>query len=214
MRRVIIEWGRLATAITVMTTVATTVLSFVVFVVFQVWGAQILSVAGVATSQELERSREQSSQQFAAIQADLRELSGRVVVLARPEQIVHYRDLPQALNGSCAPGGECVTVIFAERDLRALDCQVVPRRTQFLLTQGARTYAVPAVQRNNAINLGPSPRALEPAFVMPRSVSPGKVSAIIESHYENCLWQDDGEPPVVERSPVFQIEVTSQGDQR
>lgn len=196
MRASIIEWAKLIGAATVITSVASGVLSFIVSIVFFVWGAQLLTAAGVATSQEM-----------AAMKQTVDDLLRRVTVLARPDQIAHYRDLPVALHGECYPGEECTIVVFAERDIRALECRIIPGRTELLLTQEARTFTVPAVQRGTAVNLGPSPRGVEPTFLLPRSLDPGEATARIISHYTGCLWQIDGQPPVSQESPQFRITI-------
>lgn len=196
MRAQIIEWGKLIGAAAVITTVASSVLSFVVGIVFVVWGATLLKMAGVATSEEVVSLKGQVD--------DLRRLA---TVLARPDAIAHYRDLPAPLGGTCYPGEECTIIVFAERDIRALECRVIPGRTELQITQGSRTFAVPAIQRGTAVNLGASPRALEPSFLIPRSVQGGEVTAHIVSHYTDCAWQIAGEPPAVQESPEFHITI-------
>lgn len=196
MRSALIEWAKLIGAAAVITSVASSVLSFVVTVAFFVWGAQILAAAGVATSDEM-----------AAVKSRVDDLLSRVVVLARPERIAHYRDLPIPVGGQCYGGEECSISIYVERDLRALECRVIPGLAQLLVTQDSRTFAVPIITRNDPVNVGSSPRALEPTFLLPRSVESGEVSAHIETHYTNCLWQTNGQPPVVESSPQFKIKI-------
>lgn len=196
MRNLLIHWAQVVTAAAVITSVASAVLSTAIWIVFSVWGAYLLAAAGVATSAEM-----------AGVKDKVDDLLRRVVVLARPDQIVHYRDLPVPLNGACVRGRPCAIVIFAERDLRALECQVIPDRTRLLVTQGNRTWEIPAVQRGAAVNLGPSPRALEPTFLLPQSLQVGEAQAEILSGYTGCLWQTDGEPPATQLSPQFKINV-------
>lgn len=200
MHRALVEtlttWSRLVIAASVITAAATTVLSGIIALAFQLWGAALLSAAGVATSDEMTRVKDKVD-----------DLLRRVVVLARPDQIAHYRDLPVPLGGFCFPGEDCVILVFVERDIRALECELIPDSTQLIVTQNGRTFAVPAKVRGTAVNVGTSPRALEPTFPLPRSLEPGEVTARIDSHYTDCLWQTNGDPPATQASPDFKITI-------
>jgi len=198
MRKVIIEWGRLATAIGAMTAVASAVLSMVAVFLWSAFGEAIVKSAGVATAEEMQ-----------SVKDKVDDLLRRVVVLARPDQISHYRDLPQSVENECFPGEMCAVTVFVERDSRALDCNLVPERTQFLLAQNNLTYAVPAARQGTAIDVGASPRALEPSFRVPLGVQPGPVRVVLVTHYEGCLWQTDGVPPAMQESPMFEITIGS-----
>jgi len=201
MRKIVLEWGRLATAIGAMTAVASAVLSMVAVLLWSAFGEAIVKNAGVATADEMQ-----------SVKDKVDDLLRRVVVLARPDQISHYRDLPQSVEAECFAGAMCAVTVFVERDSRALDCKLIPERTQFLLAQNNLTYAVPAARQGTAINVGSSPRALEPSFRVPRGVHPGPVRVVLVSHYEGCLWQTDGEPPATQESPLFTIQIGSRSE--
>lgn len=207
MRQKVIEWGHLVVAASVITTVSAAIISFLLTVVVNLWGAAILNVLGVATAEEVKAIKDTARQEMVILNEKMDDLLRRIVVLARPEQIVHYRDLPEAVQGFCYAGEECSIVIFAERDPRALECKIMPSETRLLIVRDDRTYEIPSVNRGTAVNLGTSPRALEPRFIIPQSVGEAEVEAILSTEYTGCLWQTDGQPPVHQESPSFPIEV-------
>lgn len=191
------EWGQLAVAISAMAGVASVVVGISVTLVFSAYGAVILERAGVATAREV-----------TALRIQVEDVLQRMKVLARPEQIAHYRDAPNVLGGECFRGRACTIVVFAERDIRALECRLIPNETRLEITQNARTWSVPPERNRPAVNLSTSPQTVEPTFVMPQSIEPGEASAIIVSHYTDCLWQTDGEPPATQDSPRFKITIS------
>jgi len=196
------EWGHLAVAISAMTAVASGVLAAVFTILFNAFGPQVINTLGIATAKEVDHVRDQ-----------LDDVLRRMVVLARPEQVVHYRDAPFALGGECSRGQECTIVLFAARDPRSVECRLIPTETRLQLTQNARTWSVPPVLGRPPTNLSTSPQTVEPRFILPRSIRPGNVSATVVTAYEGCMWQDDGVPPVTQASPKFDINIIPRNEQ-
>lgn len=191
------SWSRLITAATIITGAVSFILSTATVIVFKVWGATLLSMAGVATSTEMRE-----------MQATVNDLLQAVTVLARPERVAYYRDLPRIVTPTCAPGEECAAAIYVERDTKAVECRVIPGATQVLVTQDNVTYALPVISPRQVVNVGASSRGLELGFELPTALRPGEARAVIETQYTNCLWQTNGQPPVIEASPEFVINIS------
>jgi hypothetical protein len=130
------------------------------------------------------------------------------VILSRPDSIAVYREPPRPVAGFCAAGEECVISVFAERSQRALECRIIGPRSELLILSGGREYVGTVNPSRRALNLGGSPRALEPTFQLPIGVPAGPATAIIRSYYTDCAWQIDGQPPAVQDSPVFTLEIS------
>lgn len=168
---------------------------FAIWASWKLWGQEAIDAMGLATSEEVQR-----------VETAITEIRGQIVVLSRPDEIVHYRDLPRAV-APCRAGEPCAITIFAERDVRALDCRIVPGRTELLVVTGSREYVAGSLSNRPATNLPAAPRALEPTFQLPRGLPPGPATAIIRSYYTDCPWQTGGQPPAIQDSPQFPLEV-------
>lgn len=201
----LVEAARWISAATVISGFIWMVGGFLALAVWNAYRDDIVSTAGLATREDihaLERTIFEASQNFAT-------LSRQIVVLSRPENVVNYRDIPSAAGGSCVAGEVCVISVFAERDQRATECRIIPEKTELLLLSNNREYVASPSSGRTPNNLPSQPRALEPRFTLPVTVPEGNATAIIRTFYTNCLWQVNGQPPVAQDSPPFNIQITS-----
>lgn len=177
------------------------------FLAVALWNSyrvELIANAGLATSEdigELKTALEEAALSFTA-------LSRQIVVLSRPDNIAVYREPPRPVTGQCKAGDDCVVSVFAERSQRALDCRIIGPRTELLILAKGREYIGTPASTRPASNLQNSPRALEPTFKLPLGVPTGPATAIIRSYYTDCSWQIDGDPPAIQDSPPFSMEIT------
>ncbi len=144
---------------------------------------------------------------FSEAKAQIADMQRAIAIASRPEAIVIYRDLPRPAHGACAPGGNCTLVVFAERDPLAVDCRIIPGTTELRIAAGGREYAATVLGTRPGSNLTNRPQAVEPTFVLPVSIPPGAATAVIRTYYTSCPWQNDGQPPAIQDSPMFPLEI-------
>jgi hypothetical protein len=173
-----------------------TVGAFIGLLVWRTAGESVIAAAGVASASDVAR-----------IESSISIITRQLVVLARPDNIVLYRDVPHALNDQCRPGQPCPVAVYAERDPRAIECEIIPGTTELLIYSGEREYRAPVRPNAQTTNLAGAPRTVEPVFIMPQSLPLGSARGTIRTTYTDCLWQIEGEPPAVQDSPVFDLEI-------
>lgn len=172
--------------------------------VWRSYGQEWIKEIGLVTREDVLRIEARQE----AMAEKLATMAEQIVILSRPDDVVHYRDLPRPSQGYCKPGEVCPITIFAERDLRAVDCRVVPGITEMFIVIDNREYVANTAPNRPGTNLSASPRALEPRFILPLGLPAGQAVAMIRSHYIGCPWQDDeGDPPVIQDSPRFPLEI-------
>ena len=197
------EAAKWIAAATVISSFIWTIGGFIVLTVWSLYKDDIIATAGLATRedfQQLESTLSQAATSFAT-------LSRQIIVLSRPDNVVLYREPPKPVLGNCTAGETCRISIFAERTQRALECRVLGEKTELLILRDGREYVASPVIERPATNLQGQPRALEPQFTLPRGVPAGPSTAIIRSHYTDCTWQLDGDPPVIQDSPTFDLNI-------
>ena len=198
-----IEAARWIAAATVISTFIWSVGGFIALTLWNIYRDDIVETAGVATREDVIRLEAALSE--AAV--SFTQLSRQIVVLSRPDTIAHYREPPRALGGSCMAGEACTISVFAERAQRALECRLLGPRTELLILIEGREYVAPPDGQVPGTNLQSRPRALEPTFRLPRGVPEGVATAMIRTYYTGCSWQIDGEPPALQDSPTFDLEI-------
>jgi hypothetical protein len=196
------EAARYIAALSVISTFIWSVGGFIAFMIWNTYRSDVIAAAGIASREDVARvelALTDAATSFAT-------LSRQIVILSRPDNIALYREPPRVVNG-CEAGSTCTISIFAERSPRALECRIIGSRTELLLLAEGREYvATPSPQRQ-VTNLDNRPRALEPTFQLPRGIPRGPATAIIRSYYGDCAWQINGEPPAIQDSPPFIVEV-------
>lgn len=198
-----IEAARWVTAAIILSAFIWSVGGFIALALWNTYRNDIIETAGLASSEdigELKAALQEAAVSFTA-------LSRQIVILSRPDQITLYREPPSPVAGFCAAGEDCVISVFAERSQRALDCRILGPRTELLILSHGREYVGAMVSQKPASNLQSSPRALEPAFRLPLGIPVGPATAIIRSYYTDCAWQIDGQPPAIQDSPSFPLEI-------
>jgi hypothetical protein len=168
-----------------------------------IYGKSVVNGLGLATQEDIARIEFRIEDAASSLQGLTREIT----ILSRPEDVVNYRDLPVPAGGFCQVGKNCVLTVFAQRDPAAAECRVTSAE-MVIISQGREYVALPDPTRQ-PINLGPAPRAVEPTFQLPLTISTGPARAIIRTHYNSCPWQIDGQPPVTQDSPSFPLEIRS-----
>ena len=192
--------------IAVATVISTFIWSVGGFIAFLLWSAyrdDIIETAGIASSEDvrrLESALTEAAQSFT-------QLSRQIVVLSRPDVIASYREPPRPTDGFCMAGQDCTISVFVERSPRAVSCQIIGPRSELLMLIDGREYAAPPITLLGVINLESTPRALSPTFAVPRGVPAGTATATIRTRYTGCTWQIDGEPPAIQDSPIFELEI-------
>jgi hypothetical protein len=174
------------------------------------YGQRAVDALGLASAKDIERLEGIVADTSSSIHL----LARQVTVLSQPENITLYRDLPIAVEGFCVPGEACAISIFAERDVRAIDCRVIAGRTEMLIISQGREYVANATPNRPGTNLSASPRALEPTFVIPSGIQPGPARAIIRAYYTECPWQVNGQPPAIQDSPTFPLTIVAEEHQQ
>lgn len=213
-----VSWQRLFLNSLPLATLLGTVLAFLLTVftagMIALFADRVREELGLASSEQITTLTEalsdlkaETKAQSDATQAQIGEMRRLVDIALRPDEIVHYRDLPRAAERECEAGEACAIVIFAERDPLAVDCRIIPGRTELRITAEGREYVARSLPNRMATNLAPRPQALEPTFALPVSLPPGPATALIRSYYTNCQWQRDGVPPAVQDSPFFTLEI-------
>jgi hypothetical protein len=167
------------------------------------YGQRAVDALGLASAKDIERLEGIVAETSETINL----LARQVTVLSQPENITLYRDLPAPVEGYCEAGEACAISIFAERDVRAIDCRIVPGRTEMLIFSEGREYVANVPRDRPGTNIGAAPRALEPTFIMPSGIQPGPARAIIRAFYGECPWQVNGQPPAIQDSPTFPLEI-------
>lgn len=198
------EAARWIAALSVISAFIWSVGGFIALLLWSSYKDELITTAGLATKEDVLRLQETLSE--AAESFSL--LSRQIVVLSRPENVTIYRESPKPIDGACSVGETCRISIFAERSPRATECRIIPNLTELLILIKGREYVATPSPNRQAINLQLQPRALEPAFILPQGIPIGRGTAIIRTHYAGCSWQIDGQPPVVQDSPAFEIETT------
>ena len=171
--------------------------------VWRSYGAHFIEELGLASRDDIVEVK----RAIGDAQEVLSVLTRQIEVLSRPDDIVIYRDLPEPADGSCMAGQPCTIVIFAERSEGATACRIVPDRTELRIAADGREYIAGRAAGRRGTNLPARPQALEPTFDMPQSLPVGRAMAFIRSYYEGCPWQVNGQPPAIQDSPMFPIEV-------
>ena len=203
------EAARWIAALSVISAFIWSVGGFLALVICNTYRDEMIRTAGLASSEDvrrLERTLADAADNFAS-------LSRQMVILSRPEDVVNYRESPSAVNGACVAGEACAVAVFAERSQRAAECQIIGNRTELLILTNGREYVARPVPNRRATNLRPAPRALEPVFMLPSGVPEGPSRSIIRSYYTGCFWQTDGEPPVIQDSPIFDLTIIQEAAQ-
>ncbi len=143
-----------------------------------------------------------------ATQRDIDELRRAIQLLSRPADILFYHGTPITANGFCYVGEPCTFLMTAQRTPGAEDCDVIKNSTEYTILSFADFTRwrgqVTGGQYNENLTLEPERR--EHIVQIPASLPPGKARVEIIKHYENCPWQVDGEPAVVQISPSFEVE--------
>jgi hypothetical protein len=211
-----IEAAKFLSALSVIVSVASIILVTLITWSFNLWGPQLIERSGLATTQDIRATESRFegaltglSEQVSSLASSV-ELNARTVaVLAQPEDIAIYRDLPRPVNGTCEAGSVCTLLIYAVRDPRAIECKILPGRAELVIESGGIEYRQRIVSRGNTTNIGTVAQGLEPSFMIPRSLAgQSQVTGTIVSYYEDCPWQDrDGQPPAIGFSPEFTIQL-------
>lgn len=209
-----IEAAKWFAAAVVISTFIWSVGGFLAITLWTAYREDIIATAGLATSDDIAELKIATSNDIAELKTALDDaavsfvqLSRQIVVLSRPDQIALYREPPRAIGGHCTAGQNCVISVFAERSQRALDCRILGPRTELLILSNGREYIATPVIGRQVVNLQSGPRALEPTFTLPQGIPAGEASAVIRSYYTECGWQVDGQPPAIQDSPVFDLEI-------
>lgn len=214
MKLALYESAKALSALSVVISVASVILVTLITWSWELWGPQLIARSGLATTQDILATENRFdgaltglSEQVSSLANSVEMQARTVAVLAQPEDIAIYRDLPRPVGGGyCVPGEHCTLLIYAVRDPRAVACRVIPGRAELVITHGQIEYRQRIQRRTDPTNLGTVAQGLEPAFMIPLSLAGvEQVSATIVSYYDNCPWQIDGQPPAIGYSPEFTI---------
>lgn len=125
--------------------------------------------------------------------------------LAANRRIVDWSPATR-MRTECRRGETCTLIARFRRVDGAAECDIIADGTRF--TFMAYEDFVPRVSRTvsvNARNIGTSFETAEIELRVPSSVPLGEGELRVSSSYENCAWQDGGEPPTSQVSPAIDV---------
>lgn len=212
MRQAVIDWGRMLTALTVIGAFFSVIILSVASWWWNARGPALIELSGLATREDIQATEERFGVRIGALSEQVSTLANTVdqqartvAVLAQPEDIAIYRDLPRPVGGeSCIPGEVCTLLVYAVRDPRAIDCRV--SGVELVMTARGIEYRQPIIRSGPPTNIGTVAQGLEPSFNLPLSLRGlSEVTAQIVTRYTSCPWQVDGMPPAIGVSPEFTL---------
>lgn len=212
MRQAVIDWGRMLTALTVIGAFFSVVMAAMASWAWTIWGPGLIEQSGVATRTDIQATEERFGVRLGALSDQVSTLANTVdqqartvAVLAQPEDIAIYRDLPRPVGGEhCVPGEICTLLIYVVRDPRAVDCRVTG--AELVMTARGVEYRQPIIRTGTPNNVGITAQGIEPSFNLPLSLRGlSEVPAQIVTRYIDCPWQVDGMPPAIGVSPEFTL---------
>lgn len=169
----------------------------------------VLAVLGLLSAVVFQPVRDWATG-IAALPSDVRALKANdaaqdalLVLALKPDHIFNYRSPPRQV-GACE-NGVCTIAARGSRDVRAADCQVVGVSLQITIGNAIAESVAFDGTVNADLYVA---QIIETKYNLPRSVGAGEYEAILVTRYENCPWQDGGDPPEDEASETFTLTVT------
>lgn len=128
--------------------------------------------------------------------------------LAANRRIVDWSPATR-MDGECRRGEECTLVARFRRVQSAAECDIIHGATRFTFMSYQdfvpRTASTASPQR--ARNIGTAFETAEIVLRIPTSIPLGEGELRVSSNYQNCAWQNGGEPPTSQVSPAIKVTI-------